>query len=145
LDLISEGTAHLKKVPGIPERPLPTAEELEAARKRAEVEPEAPPKEFQPRVGDGRTHLDLIAEGPKLKKVKPPAERPLPNAQELEEARKRAEVEPEAPPKEFQPRVGDGRTHLDLIAEGPKLKKVPAPPERPLPTPEQIAAEKEGK
>jgi broad specificity phosphatase PhoE len=144
LDLITEGAAQLKKTPAPAERPVPTAQELEEARKRAEIEPEPVPRELLPKVGDGRTHLDLITEGAaQLKKVRGPGERRVPTAQELEEARKLAEIEPEPVPRELQPKVGDGRTHLDLITEGAaQLKKVPAPPERPLPTPEQLEAAK---
>jgi hypothetical protein len=41
------------------------------------------------------------------------------------------------------PKTGDGKTVLELIAGGGvELKKVPPPPERPLPTAEEIAAEK---
>jgi hypothetical protein len=77
-----------------------------------------------------------------LKKVQGPGDRPLPTAQEIAAAKKRAEEEPEPVPKELLPKTGDGKTHLDLIAGGAvALKKVGPPPERPLPTAEEIAAE----
>jgi hypothetical protein len=57
--------------------------------------------------------------------------------------RRFAEEEPEPVPKELLPKTGDGQTHLDLIKGGAAtLKKVDGPAERPLPTAEQIAAEK---
>jgi hypothetical protein len=78
-----------------------------------------------------------------LKKVDAPAERPLQTAEEIVAAKKLAEEEPEQIPKELLPKTSDGRTHLDLIKAGAAtLKKVDAPADRPLPTAEQIAAEK---
>jgi hypothetical protein len=81
--------------------------------------------------------------GVQLKKIDAPAPRPLPTAEELAAAKKLAEEEPEPIPKELLPKTGAGETHLDLIkAGGVELKKVSTPAERPLPTAEEIAAEK---
>jgi hypothetical protein len=81
--------------------------------------------------------------GVQLKKVDAPADRPLPSAEEIAAAKKLAEEEPEPVPKELLPKTGAGETHLDLIKAGTVgLKKVAPPPERPVPTAEQIAAEK---
>jgi broad specificity phosphatase PhoE len=78
-----------------------------------------------------------------LKKVDAPSGRPLPTAEEIAAAKALAEVEPEPIPKELLPKTGDGQTHLDLIKGGvTALKKVDGPAPRPLPTAEQIAAEK---
>jgi hypothetical protein len=138
-------SVQLKKVDTpVGDRPLPSAAEIEAARKLAEVEPEPVPKELLPKTGDGQTHLDLIKGGAAaLKKVDAPGPRPLPTAEEIEAARKLAEAEPEPVPKELLPKTGDGQTHLDLIKAGAaELKKVAPPPDRPLPTAEELAVAK---
>jgi hypothetical protein len=134
----------LKKVDAPAAQRLPTAEEIAEAKKRAEDEPEPVPKELLPKTGDGQTHLDLISGGTvALKKVDAPAAQRLPTAEEIAAAKKLAEEEPEPVPKELLPKTGDGKTVLDLIAGGGvELKKTGPPPERPLPTSEQIAAEK---
>jgi hypothetical protein len=137
-------SVQLKKVEAPAERSLPSAEEIAAAKKLAEEEPEPVPKELLPKTGDGHTHLDLIKTGATaLKKVDAPGDRPLPTAEELAAAKKLAEEEPEPVPKELLPKTGSGETHLDLIKAGAvELKKVDAPAPRPLPTAEAIAAEK---
>jgi broad specificity phosphatase PhoE len=84
LDLIKTGAAALKKVDAPVDRPLPTAEEIAAAKKLAEEEPEPVPKELLPKTGTGETHLDLIKAGAvELKKVEAPAGPRLPTAEEL--------------------------------------------------------------
>lgn len=89
LNLISQGV-HLKKVDAPPERKLPTAEEIAAAKKLAEENgPEVDP-ENRPKAGDGRSMLELIKDGDvKLKKVETKEPR-LPTAAEIEEQRKLA-------------------------------------------------------
>jgi broad specificity phosphatase PhoE len=134
----------LKKVDAPPERRVPTAEEIAAAKALAESEPEPVPKELLPKTGTGQTHLDLIQEGAvHLKKVDAPPERRVPTAEEIAAAKALAEAEPEPVPKELLPKTGQGQTHLDLIQEGAvQLKKVDAPPERRVPTQAEIDAEK---
>jgi hypothetical protein len=89
-----------------------------------------------------RVDSDALAQV-QLKKVETPASRPLPSAEEIAAAKKLAEEEPEPVPKELLPKTKTGETHLDLIKAGTVgLKKVAPPPERPIPTAEQIAAEK---
>jgi hypothetical protein len=81
----------LKKVDAPADRPLPSAEEIAAAKKLAEEEPEPVPKELLPKTGDGQTHLDLIKGGAAtLKKVDGPGERPLPTAEQIAEEKKLA-------------------------------------------------------
>ena len=86
-DLINQGV-QLKKVDPVPERKLPTAEEIAQAKKLAEEEgPEADPSN-RPKAGDGRTMLELIKDGDvKLKKVETKEPR-LPTAEELAEQKK---------------------------------------------------------
>lgn len=149
VDAIKEGV-HLRKVDAPPERKLPTAEELAEAKRLAAENPEPPAKEDLPHTGSGKTHLDLLkeGEGPKLKPVQTKVAAHIPTAEELAEAKRLAEENPEPPAKEDLPHTGSGKTHLDLLKEGaPALKKVAPPPERPLPTKEQIEEEKkaEGK
>jgi hypothetical protein len=89
-----------------------------------------------------RVDSDALS-GVQLKKVDAPVERPLPSAEEIATAKKLAEEEPEPVPKELLPKTGAGETHLDLIKAGAvELKKVAPPPDRPVPSAEQIAAEK---
>jgi hypothetical protein len=89
-----------------------------------------------------RVNSDALT-GVQLKKVEAPAGRALPTAEEIAAAKKLAEEEPEPVPKELLPKTGTGETHLDLISAGAvRLKKVDAPAPAPLPTAEQIAAEK---
>jgi hypothetical protein len=86
VDASALGSVALKKVDAPAERPLPTAEEIAAAKKLAEEEPEPVPKELLPKTGDGQTHLDLIKSGAAtLKKVDAPADRPLPTAEQIAE------------------------------------------------------------
>jgi hypothetical protein len=81
--------------------------------------------------------------GVQLKKVEAPVERGLPSAEEIAVAKKLAEEEPEPVPMELLPKTGAGETHLDLIKAGAvELKKVAPPLDRPVPSAEQIAAEK---
>jgi hypothetical protein len=78
-----------------------------------------------------------------LKNVEAPPTRPLPSVEEIVAAKKLADEDLDPIPKELVPKTGDGQTHLDLIKAGcPTLKKVDALSDRPLPTAEQIAAEK---
>ncbi|KAK8890286.1 hypothetical protein M9Y10_035059 [Tritrichomonas musculus] len=139
LNLISQGV-HLKKVEAPPERKLPTAAEIEEAKRRAEAEgPEIDP-ESRPKASDGRSMLELIKDGDvKLKKVETKIERKLPTAAEIEEAKKRAETEgPEVNP-DLRPKASDGRSMLELIKDGDvKLKKVETKVERKLPTAAEI-------
>jgi hypothetical protein len=89
-----------------------------------------------------RVDSDALS-GVQLKKVEGPAARPLPSAEEIAAAKKLAEEEPEPVLKELLPKTGAGETHLDLIKTGTvELKKVAPPPDRPVPSAEQIAAEK---
>ena len=142
LDLINQGV-HLKKVDAPPERKLPTAQEIAEARQRAETEgPEVDP-EARPKGKDGRSMLELIRDGNvQLKKVDAPADRKLPTAQEIAEARKRAETDgPEIDP-EAHPKGKDGRSMLELIREGDvHLKKVDTKTPH-LPTKEEIEEQK---
>ena len=140
LDLINQGV-HLKKVDAPPERKLPTAQEIEEARRRAETEgPEIDPENL-PKAGDGRSMLELIKEGKELKHVDAPEGRRLPTAEEIEEAKKRAETEgPEIDPANH-PKAGDGRSVLELIKEGKELKHVDTK-EPHLPTKEEIEEQK---
>jgi broad specificity phosphatase PhoE len=143
-EALKAGVPTLKKVDAPPERALPTAEEIAAAKALAEKEPEPVPPELLPKTGDGKTHLDLIKGGAaQLKKVDAPGDRPLPTAEEIAAAKALAEKEPEPVPPELLPKTGDGKTHLDLIKGGAaQLKKVDGPAPKPLPTAEQIAEEK---
>jgi hypothetical protein len=144
VDAIKAGLPTLKKVQPPTVKPLPTAEQIAAARANAENEPEPIPVEFLPKTGDGRTHLDLIKEGcATLKKVDVQKERSLPTAEEIAAAKALAENEPEVIPVEFLPKTGDGRTHLDLIKTGAvQLKKVDIVVTSRLPTAEEIEAER---
>jgi hypothetical protein len=144
LDAADLAKVQLKKVEPPPERKVPTAEEIAAAKALAESEPEPIPKELLPKTGTGQTHLDLIqGGGVQLKKVDAPPERKVPTAEEIAAAKALAEAEPEPIPKELLPKTGTGQTHLDLIQGGAvQLKKVDAPPERKVPTQAEIDAEK---
>jgi broad specificity phosphatase PhoE len=90
-EALKGGVPTLKKVDAPPERKLPTAEEIAAAKALAEKEPEPVPAELLPKTGDGKTHLELIKEGAAtLKKVDAPAEKPLPTAEQIAEEKKLA-------------------------------------------------------
>jgi len=135
----------LKKVESPQERKIPTLREIEEARAWNEVEREQIPKELLPKDSTGRTHLDLIPAGVvQLKKVECEPRRYLPTADEIVEAKKQAENEPEVVPNDFLPKDSFGRTHLDLIkkADVSHLKKIDPLPERPLPTADDIEAER---
>ena len=144
LKLIAEGKVELKKTGPPPERKLPTAEEIAAAKKLAEEEPQQPAPEDLPKDKSGKTHLELLKEGNvQLKHVDAPKTKPLPTAEEIAAAKKLAEEEPQQPAPEDLPKDAKGKTHLELVKEGGvQLKHVDAPKERPLPTAEQIAEEK---
>jgi hypothetical protein len=84
VDVAALTAVSLKKVETPTYRPLPTVDEIAAAKKLAEEEPEPIPKELLPKTGDGQTHLDLIKSGtPALRKVNAPADRPLPTAEQI--------------------------------------------------------------
>ena len=91
LKLIAEGKVELKKTGPPPERKLPTAEEIAAAKKLAEEEPQQPAPEDLPKDAKGKTHLELVKEGGvQLKHVDAPKERPLPTAEQIAEEKKAA-------------------------------------------------------
>jgi hypothetical protein len=92
----SLASVQLRKVAALADRQLPTAEEIEAAKKLAEEEPEPVPvpKELLPKTASEQTHLDLIKSGAvELRKVDPPHERPLPTADEIAAAKADAREE----------------------------------------------------
>jgi hypothetical protein len=84
VDASALGAIQLKKVETIPDRPLPTAEEIATAKRLADENPEPLPKELLPKTGAGETLLDLLKAGTvELKPVVAPTERPLPTAEQI--------------------------------------------------------------
>jgi hypothetical protein len=96
LDPAELAKVQLKKVEPPPERRVPTAEEIAAAKALAEAEPEPVPKELLPKTGQGQTHLDLIqGGGVQLKKVEPPPERRVPTQAEIDAEKEALQQQPQ--------------------------------------------------